>query len=107
MTAPLSAIVGARRTEITKSELQTDAETAVQEVANVYYAVGYCADSISAKCRKHGMDALLATIDPDIAASFSTGIAIGTVAGTTHLTGLEVGAPQLSRPGPSVKSAWK
>ena len=77
MTAPLSAIVDAIASEQpVLTELQIDADTAVQELANVYKGVGYVTNSIAAKCVKHGKTALLGAMDPAVASASATALAL-------------------------------
>ena len=76
MGAPLSAIVAAQKQEQTRTKLQTAADTAVQEIGNVYYSVGYCTESIAEKCREFGMAALLSEMTPEVAKAFSSAMGL-------------------------------
>jgi CII-binding regulator of phage lambda lysogenization HflD len=63
---PLSAITEkVRRPQPVKTEVQLNAETMLQELAIVYTTVGQMVENIAARCRIHGLDALLREIPDD------------------------------------------
>ena len=73
--APLSTIIDYLRTSANqKTELQMDAETSLQEMGNVYSSIGYIVESISAKCKKHGKLALIASMPAEVGVSFATSL---------------------------------
>ena len=54
MTAPLSALVQAATETVTKTPLQEDRETALQECKNLFSNVGQFVESQALKAAKHG-----------------------------------------------------
>lgn len=75
MNAPLSVIISTlREKQAEPSQVEIDAGTMLQELGNVYASVGYVANSISAKCRRHGLTAMLAVLTPETATAVTTAL---------------------------------